>query len=61
MLQKLAAGLTTVVSYDRAGFGWSDAPAHGCTAADAARDLARCSNARNLPVLSCWRGIRSAD
>jgi pimeloyl-ACP methyl ester carboxylesterase len=39
-LQKLAAGLTTVVSYDRAGFGWSDAPAHGCTAADAARDLA---------------------
>jgi pimeloyl-ACP methyl ester carboxylesterase len=40
LVQRLAAVLTTVVGYDRAGFGWSDAPAHGCTAADAARDLA---------------------
>jgi pimeloyl-ACP methyl ester carboxylesterase len=40
LVQKLVAGFTTVVSYDRAGLGWSDAPAHGCTAADAARDLA---------------------
>jgi pimeloyl-ACP methyl ester carboxylesterase len=40
LVRKLVATFTTVVSYDRAGFGWSDAPTHGCTAADAARDLA---------------------
>jgi pimeloyl-ACP methyl ester carboxylesterase len=39
LVQRLVANSTTVVSYDRAGFGWSDAPAHGCSAADAARDL----------------------
>ena len=40
LVQRLVAGFTTVVSYDRAGFGWSDAAAHACSAADAARDLA---------------------
>jgi pimeloyl-ACP methyl ester carboxylesterase len=40
LVRRLAAGLTTVVSYDRAGFGWSDASTGAGTAADAARDLA---------------------
>jgi len=35
------AEMTTVISYDRAGFGWSDAAAHGGTAMDAAEDLHR--------------------
>ncbi len=34
------AKFATVVSYDRAGFGYSGPPDHNCTAADAARDLA---------------------
>jgi pimeloyl-ACP methyl ester carboxylesterase len=34
------AEFTTVVTYDRAGFGWSDPAPHGCTAIDSARDLA---------------------
>jgi|SRR6185312_6684292 len=34
------ANFTTVVSYDRAGFGWSEPAPHGSTALDAARDLA---------------------
>jgi len=34
------AKFATVVSYDRAGFGYSRPPEHKCTAADAARDLA---------------------
>jgi pimeloyl-ACP methyl ester carboxylesterase len=34
------AEFTTVVSYDRAGFGWSEAAPHRATALDAARDLA---------------------
>ena len=29
-----------MLSYDRAGFGWSDPAPHSCTALDAARDLA---------------------
>jgi pimeloyl-ACP methyl ester carboxylesterase len=40
LVRPLVAKFTTVVSYDRAGFGWSDPPHHGCTARDAARDLA---------------------
>jgi pimeloyl-ACP methyl ester carboxylesterase len=34
------AVFTTVVTYDRAGFGWSDPAPHHSTALDAARDLA---------------------
>lgn len=34
------AEFATVVSYDRAGFGWSDPAPHRCTAVDSARDLA---------------------
>jgi pimeloyl-ACP methyl ester carboxylesterase len=40
LVRPLVARFTTVLSYDRAGFGWSDPPAHGCTAADASADLA---------------------
>ena len=40
LVRPLVAQFTTVVSYDRAGFGWSESPRHGCTAADAAADLA---------------------
>jgi len=36
----LVAGFATVVTYDRAGLGWSDLAPHSCTALDAARDLA---------------------
>ena len=39
LVRPLVAKFTTVVSYDRAGFGWSDPPHHACTAADAAADL----------------------
>lgn len=40
LVRPLVAKFTTVVSYDRAGFGWSGPPRHACTARDAARDLA---------------------
>jgi pimeloyl-ACP methyl ester carboxylesterase len=40
LVRPLVARFTTVLSYDRAGFGWSDAAPHTCTAADAAADLA---------------------
>jgi pimeloyl-ACP methyl ester carboxylesterase len=40
LVRPLAAQFTAVVSYDRAGFGWSDPPRHTCSARDAARDLA---------------------
>ncbi len=40
LVRPLVAQFTTVLSYDRAGFGWSDAPRHACTAAEAAADLA---------------------
>ena len=40
LVQTPAAEFTTVISYDRAGFGWSDRAPHSCTAADAAADLA---------------------
>jgi pimeloyl-ACP methyl ester carboxylesterase len=39
LVQNRIAEFTTAISYDRAGFGWSDPPPHRCTAADAARDL----------------------
>lgn len=39
LVRPLIAEFTTVLSYDRAGFGWSDPPPHRCTAADAASDL----------------------
>jgi pimeloyl-ACP methyl ester carboxylesterase len=37
---KKVAEFTTVVTYDRAGFGWSEPAPHGATALDFARDLA---------------------
>jgi pimeloyl-ACP methyl ester carboxylesterase len=40
LVSKQVAEFTTVVSYDRAGFGWSDPAPHLCTALDFARDLA---------------------
>jgi len=40
LVVKRLAGFATVVTYDRAGFGWSDLAPHHCTAFDAARDLA---------------------
>jgi pimeloyl-ACP methyl ester carboxylesterase len=39
----------TVVTYDRAGLGWSDTAPHGCTALDSARDLAALLDAVNVP------------
>jgi pimeloyl-ACP methyl ester carboxylesterase len=35
------AAFARVITYDRAGLGWSDPAAHKCTAIDAADDLAR--------------------
>jgi pimeloyl-ACP methyl ester carboxylesterase len=40
LVSKKVAEFTTVVAYDRAGFGWSDPAPHGSTALDFARDLA---------------------
>jgi pimeloyl-ACP methyl ester carboxylesterase len=34
------AEVATVVTYDRAGFGWSDPASHRCTALDSTQDLA---------------------
>lgn len=48
LVQDRIAAFTTVVSYDRAGFGFSDAPTHPCTAADAAGDLALVLGGANL-------------
>ena len=39
LVQKKIAEFTTVVSYDRAGFGWSQAASMRCTAANAACQL----------------------
>lgn len=41
LVQERVAEFTTVVSYDRAGFGWSESAAHQCSASDAANDLAQ--------------------
>jgi pimeloyl-ACP methyl ester carboxylesterase len=40
LVAKQVAEFTTVVTYDRAGFGWSDPSPHNCTALDSAQDLA---------------------
>src|ERR1700733_10566441 len=40
LVARQVAEFTTVVTYDRAGFGWSDPTSHPCTALDAVRDLA---------------------
>jgi pimeloyl-ACP methyl ester carboxylesterase len=40
LVAKQVAAFTSVVTYDRAGFGWSDPAPHHSTALDAARDLA---------------------
>jgi pimeloyl-ACP methyl ester carboxylesterase len=46
---KKVAEFTTVVTYDRAGFGWSDPAPHGCTALDYARDLALVLGKAEIP------------
>jgi pimeloyl-ACP methyl ester carboxylesterase len=43
------AKFATVVTYDRAGLGWSDPAPHGCTALDSARDLAALLDAAGVP------------
>jgi pimeloyl-ACP methyl ester carboxylesterase len=40
LVSKQVAEFTTVVTYDRAGFGWSEPAPHACTALDFAHDLA---------------------
>jgi pimeloyl-ACP methyl ester carboxylesterase len=49
LVTKQVAAFTTVVTYDRAGFGWSDPAPHPCTALDAARDLALLLDKAELP------------
>ena len=54
LVQHRIAAITTVVSYDRAGFGWSDPPHMACsvmpcTAAHAACDLHRMLRSAELP------------
>lgn len=44
------ARTNTVLSYDRAGFGYSDEPKHGCTALDAANDLHGVLERSGLPA-----------
>jgi pimeloyl-ACP methyl ester carboxylesterase len=43
------AEFATVVTYDRAGLGWSDPPPHRCTALDAVADLTLLLNKLGLP------------
>jgi len=40
LVAKQVAEFTTVMTYDRAGFGWSESAPHHCSALDFARDLA---------------------
>jgi pimeloyl-ACP methyl ester carboxylesterase len=49
LVQKRVAEFTTVVSYDRAGFGWSESASHRCSATDAANDLAQLLERAELP------------
>lgn len=49
LVARRAAELTTVVTYDRAGFGWSDPAPHRSTALDAARDLALLLGKAGIP------------
>jgi pimeloyl-ACP methyl ester carboxylesterase len=39
LVAKQVAEFTTVVTYDRAGFGWSESASHHCSALDSAQDL----------------------
>lgn len=48
LVQDRVAEFTTVLSYDRAGFGWSDPPSHRCTASNAASDLAEVLDAAKI-------------
>lgn len=50
LVTKQAAEFATVVTYDRAGFGWSDPAPHHCTALDAARDLALLLDKAGIPA-----------
>jgi len=49
LVAKQVAEFTTVVTYDRAGFGWSDPAPHHGTARDAARDLALLLDKAEIP------------
>lgn len=49
LVARRVAEFTTVVSYDRAGFGWSDPAPHRSTVLDAARDLALLLDEAGIP------------
>jgi pimeloyl-ACP methyl ester carboxylesterase len=49
LVAKQVAAFTTVLTYDRAGFGWSDPAPHHSTALDAARDLALLLDKAEIP------------
>src|SRR5580700_1141251 len=49
LVAKQVAAFTTVVTYDRAGFGWSDPAPHHSTSLDAARDLALLLDKAQIP------------
>jgi len=49
LVAKSVAEFTTVVTYDRAGFGWSDPASHRSTALDAAKDLALLLDKAGIP------------
>jgi pimeloyl-ACP methyl ester carboxylesterase len=49
LVAKRVAEFTTVVTYDRAGFGWSDPAPHSSTALDCARDLAMLLERTEIP------------
>jgi pimeloyl-ACP methyl ester carboxylesterase len=49
LVAKQVAAFTTVLTYDRAGFGWSHPAHHHSTALDAARDLALLLDKAELP------------
>src|SRR4051812_28878220 len=48
LVQKSLAEISTVVRYDRRGYGWSDCPQVECTVANAAADLFRMLEATGL-------------
>jgi pimeloyl-ACP methyl ester carboxylesterase len=49
LVAKQVAEFTTVIAYDRAGFGWSDPAPHSCTALDSARDLQQLLDHAEIP------------
>ena len=60
LVQPGLARLTRVCSYDRAGFGWSDAGPMPRTAGRVASELRVLLDGRGCGRHTCWSGIRSA-